>query len=362
MKRSVVFGIFFLLIAGGACLSVGTMAAEGAETIKVMSFGGSPKIMKAGTEDWSDVSAKMAVNSGDRIKTAQDEFVEIAFTRDIANVVKIAERSDVVVKSSNHIELLNGKVLSRIRKLAPQSTFEVKTPAGLCGARGTGWETEASGDRMEAAAFKDEIFMKGIDESGALKAEELIVEEGWRAGMDKFETPETIERVSDQEKERYNEWDKSVEEQSKGQEGAADTGGTTPPGGGAPPGGGTPPPGGGTPPGGGEPPSGGKGERGAATFGGGEGESGGGNVGGESIGEKGEKGETLTEREPSTFEKDSFEKDSFDRLDKVVEREEQTATRSEETSGTKTETVQREEEKTLINYPSTTSSGDTGGQ
>ena len=139
------------IIALTALLSVAAWSDE----VKVAGLKGLPKIMKSGLAEWQDLQPEAIVNSGDRIRTLKGESVEIAFTQDMANMVSIEEDSDVVIAKTDpsQIELLSGEVMSHIKKLPAESTFAIKTPAGVCGARGTGWKTGFKESRMAVKTF-----------------------------------------------------------------------------------------------------------------------------------------------------------------------------------------------------------------
>jgi hypothetical protein len=175
--------------------------------------------------------------------------------------------------------------MALLKSLPSGSTFEVKTPAGVSGARGTGWRSDTDGRRATFAAFENKIYVAGIDRAGNRMAGELTVESGMKTMVDRFEAPSRLERITEREMNQWNDFKKDVEkrEEVKGSSDSSSSGGPgkPPPGGATPPGGGgtgglggpregtgpggnllqtaslssgfpgTPPPGGATPPGGG---------------------------------------------------------------------------------------------------------------
>jgi hypothetical protein len=223
---------FFVAAALAVCVvAISAEVAECQNAVRIIFVKGSPKIASVDAEEWSDCVVGMDVKNGDRVRTLADEAVEISFAAGNPNVIRIGENSDVLVKkgeSPYSIELLNGEVMTLLRKLPKRSTFEIRTPAGLSGARGTGWRSSTTGDRAMFEVFEASIYAKGIDRAGQVMTEELVVESGWKTVVDRFERPERLERLSAGDMERWNSWKDDARERlekSAGQEGAATRGG-----------------------------------------------------------------------------------------------------------------------------------------
>ncbi len=199
--------------------SVTKAALEAENRVKVVSLNGGPKIMKAGSGEWAGLETDASLDSGDRIKTAKSETVEIAFAQDLKNMIRIEGDSDLTIAkiSPYQIELLNGEVMAHIKKLPAKSTFEIKTPAGVCGARGTGWLTGFDGIRMTVRVFEDKVFLRGIEKSGELMTKELIINQRRQTALERFErpSPSRIERIAPQDMQRWNGWRDTVRERAK---------------------------------------------------------------------------------------------------------------------------------------------------
>jgi hypothetical protein len=200
---------FFLITLAAVSIFLFAAITESQETVKVISVKGSPKIIKLAANEWVLCKADMVIENGDRIKTLGNEVVEISFAKNGANIIRIEENSDVFVKKTQapySVELLNGEVMSLIKNLPKDSAFEIRTPAGLSGSRGTGWRSQTDGLKATFDVFEDSIYAKGIDQAGNVMKEELIVERGWRTIVDKFEKPSRLEKLSSQDFERWNRW------------------------------------------------------------------------------------------------------------------------------------------------------------
>ena len=195
--------------------------AEAQSEVKVIFMKGSPKMMKMGGSQWEDCKLDMAIDNGDRIKTLKEESLELSFVKGDSNIVRVEENSDVVIKKTTSpysIELLDGVAMSLIKNLPKDSTFKIKTPTAISGARGTGWESSTDGSRSTFNTFENSIYVKGIDKLGSEMEGELEVKSGFKTTVDKFEKPQALEKLSDKDIERWNSWkedfDKRLEKRS----------------------------------------------------------------------------------------------------------------------------------------------------
>ncbi|MFA6610369.1 MAG: FecR domain-containing protein, partial [Candidatus Omnitrophota bacterium] len=140
--------LFICAVAVSAFLLFSAQAAESIDACKIVHVKGEPKMMKAGSSDWNVCKYGMTIGNGDRVKTVKDEAVEISFSDKRDNVIKVEGDSDVYVAKSDSpysINLVNGSIMTLLNNLPKDSKFEVRTPAGLSGARGTGWRSATDG-------------------------------------------------------------------------------------------------------------------------------------------------------------------------------------------------------------------------
>lgn len=169
---------------------------------------GDPKIMKDAKSEWEACAAGIAIDNGDRVKTVKDQMVEISFLNDKSNIVRIEGDSDVFIRKSEapyYIELLNGSAMAMITKLPKKSTFEIATPVGLSGARGTGWRASTDGRASIFQAFEHFIYVNGYDQAGKPKGS-LLIRSGWQTLLNRFETPQRLEKLSSGDMARWNDW------------------------------------------------------------------------------------------------------------------------------------------------------------
>ena len=199
---------FFIFAIVTLAIFVMTCVAESQDAVMVMFAKGKPKIMKADKKEWADCAIGTVIVNGDRIKTGDGDIVEICFLQNRSNVIRVEENSDVFIKKGQppySIELLNGAAMALIQSLPANSSFEVRTPTGVSGARGTGWRSRTTGSSSTFEAYEHSIYAGGIDASGNLVGE-LNVPSGFRTIVAKFEKPSKLEELSQMDLDKWNRW------------------------------------------------------------------------------------------------------------------------------------------------------------
>jgi len=108
------------------------------------------------------------IGRGDIIETPEGASVQIVIGNDMNKIVKVDEKTRMEVQGVNPtvLNISLGKVLVSVKKLEPKSSFVVKTPVAICGARGTSWSQESAGDVTKICVFENDVFVKKLDASG----------------------------------------------------------------------------------------------------------------------------------------------------------------------------------------------------
>ena len=148
---------------------------------KIFNVSGSPKIARAGQNEWTVCKKDMLINSGDHIKTSEGEVVDISFLDGIQKAVRIEEKSDVVISKTElpcRVDLLNGAVMTLIKNLPKDSTFEICTPTGITGARGTGWRVAHSGTKSAVYVYDNVIYYKSYNLANVATAYNIDLAQG----------------------------------------------------------------------------------------------------------------------------------------------------------------------------------------
>lgn len=147
------------LAAGGVALVVSAMLssaqAQQEGTVKVTSVRGSAQYSDAGGA-WMPLKVGKVLKAGAVVKTASESQVDL-FLKQNGPVVRLTSDTtlgldkllfddtgaETVVETQ--LNLVNGRILGNVKKLAAASRYEVKVPTGTVGIRGTEYDISASG-------------------------------------------------------------------------------------------------------------------------------------------------------------------------------------------------------------------------
>jgi hypothetical protein len=138
----------------------------------------------------------MLLVSGDTIKTGAGASAVLGFDEEDKNIVRVQENTTnvILLKGDEKIELLQGEVFSIIQSLPSGSSFEIRTPTAVAGARGTEWATRYDGQETQVEAYEDVPFVKTIDEKGKL-GEEMKVVTGYATRVARFAPPTRMSEI-----------------------------------------------------------------------------------------------------------------------------------------------------------------------
>ncbi len=209
--------LIFGLIFGILFLSYNSVFAQSSsKEATVISVKGDVKIQKAGKVEWLDAKVGLRLSDGDTAKTKKASEAEISFDRDNRNVVRLAENTTAILRGRQlrQIELPEGRIRFLIRKLRRDSSFEIRTPTAVAGARGTGGDVESEPDRAEVKAFEDEVFVQSFDQEGNL-IKEIIVREGWETFIEKFQAPSELVELTETDRKDWDSWKEDLTERTE---------------------------------------------------------------------------------------------------------------------------------------------------
>jgi hypothetical protein len=136
-------------------------------TLTILSIAeGNVFVMKAGTDSWTEAQVEMSLETGDTIKTGDSSSAKITFFD--GSTIELQAGTEIEIVSLEismdtgsttiTLEQTIGNSISRVKKLIdPASRYEVETPTGVAGVRGsvltvqviedgTTWVTNQEGD------------------------------------------------------------------------------------------------------------------------------------------------------------------------------------------------------------------------
>ncbi|MDD5546895.1 MAG: FecR family protein [Candidatus Omnitrophica bacterium] len=201
------FPVYFLLFSFLFFSPLSLCAKELEREARVIFAKGDAKVQRAGKAEWVSAKKDMLLAAGDTAKTGKGAAIEISFDSENKNLVRLEESSTLVLRGKmlKQIELPQGRIRSLVKKLDKETSFEIKTPTIIAGARGSGWDVSASEKRDNVKAFEDEIFVQAYDQDGRL-IKEILVREGWEVMIDRFQAPGELIELADRDKQDWNSW------------------------------------------------------------------------------------------------------------------------------------------------------------
>jgi len=204
------YAIFILFIF---MFTTGVVFAGVNSRVKVLSVSGKVKYLSSKEDVWKELKKNKYLRSGDSVKTGSNSSAELAFDSEKNNIVKINSSAYVVLKlqGSEKIEIINGEVFSLIKRLSQGSSFEIRTPTAICGARGTGWGTKADKKETVISAYEKDSYTKGVGEDGKAMTGETTVKQGFKSVVKRFEKPSKLMKLTDKESKKWDKWKKNIE-------------------------------------------------------------------------------------------------------------------------------------------------------
>ena len=174
---------------------------------RVIFVKGDANFLKAGETEWAAAKKEMLLTDGDTVKTGKGAAIEISFDKENKNMIRLEENSTAILRGKmlRQIELPQGRIRSLVKSLRKESSFEIKTPTVIAGARGSGWDVDSSEKRDNVKAFEDEIFVKSYDQQGKL-IKEIYVREGWEVAIDRFQAPGELMELTGNDRNDWNSW------------------------------------------------------------------------------------------------------------------------------------------------------------
>lgn len=202
--KYLIFGLF----AGILLLNANSVfAKELVREAKVILVKGDVNIQKAGKTEWLKAKEGMILVDGDTAKTGKNSAVEIAFDREKKNLVRLEENSTAILRGKmlKRVELPQGKIRFVVKSLKKDSSFEIKTPTVVAGARGSGGDVIARENEDTVRAQEDELFVQSFDEQGNL-IEEISLTEGMEVDIKRFEAPGEIMEITGADRGDWGSW------------------------------------------------------------------------------------------------------------------------------------------------------------
>jgi hypothetical protein len=147
---------YIVALAAAVLMSASAQADTKHNRAVVRSIHGGAQVSNNKGQTWSAAKVGQFLGASSVIKTASDGTVDL-FLGDNGPVVRVTPDSSMGIDKldldntgiekviETQLDLRNGRILGSVKKMAAASKYEVKTPVGVAGIRGTEYSIDARG-------------------------------------------------------------------------------------------------------------------------------------------------------------------------------------------------------------------------
>jgi hypothetical protein len=197
----------FLLILG-CMIFISAVSFAFENKVEIIYLKGDVSVLPEGKADWVKGGITMTLRKGDRVKTGASSLCDLSFDTEKRMIVGIKGNSDVIVllDGNRKIELVAASIYAKLSGIPKGSSFEIKTPTAVCGARGTGLGVDADSEKTQATAYENGIYVQND------KGEEKDVKEGDSRNIDKDGKISDEFPADKSDIDNFNSWGNAAEE------------------------------------------------------------------------------------------------------------------------------------------------------
>src|SRR6185503_13210508 len=153
MKKHGCFSIVMACVAAVAGAVSSGQAAEAGKAV-VRTIRGQVQYQESGGQ-WLPLKVGQVLKAGSTVRTASDSHADL-FMDENGPVVRLVENTTLGLDKLNYtttgvdtiietqLDLKSGRIIGIVRKMADQSKYEIKTPNGVAGIRGTEYDITAT--------------------------------------------------------------------------------------------------------------------------------------------------------------------------------------------------------------------------
>ena len=174
---------------------------------------GDVKVKKAkNPAEWQKMDTSTVLEKGDIVETSEGSSADFIIGANTEKAVKVEEKSHVEFQGINpaRLSLSKGKVRVALKKLESGSSFTIKTPTAICGARGTAWMQEVEADKTKVCVFESNIYVRGLDASGKPNTKEYVTGEGVQRTLERGKVISSSQAISENDLRDWEYWSKNI--------------------------------------------------------------------------------------------------------------------------------------------------------
>jgi hypothetical protein len=184
------------------------------EGMQVLYVKGIVNVQQAGEAFWVLANKGMALNENDKIKTGYAAEIGIALDSTKKNIITLSQNSEMGISDikKKHISLSKGKAFALIKGVESASSFQVRTPTAVAGVAGSGMSVETDGDNTTVGCFEDKAYVQGINVDGKPMAEIVIIDNGFKRVIGRFEMPGDLLMLTGLDREGWSQFRENLRE------------------------------------------------------------------------------------------------------------------------------------------------------
>jgi hypothetical protein len=159
--------------------------------VEISHLSGTVDVLLSDAEEYAPAEEGMILEAADSIRSGSTGEAELSFNTEGSNIIRLSENTElkILLEQSQKAELSKGELFASISQLPSGSSFEIRTPTAVSGARNTDWVTRVTDEGTEVEAIEHTPYVRHFDTSGSLSSEDTPLSQGQMTVVRKFERP-----------------------------------------------------------------------------------------------------------------------------------------------------------------------------
>lgn len=183
------------------------------QTNKTFMVKGDVRIRKAkNPSELLKMDPSTILEKGDIVETSEGSSADIIIGANTDKAIRLEEKSSVEFQGINpaRLNMSKGKVRVSLKKLEPGTSFTVKTPTAISGARGTAWMQDAEGGKTRVCVFENNVYVCGLDQSGKPVTKEYVTGEGVQRTLEGGKAVSGPQPIPESDMKDWEYWKKNI--------------------------------------------------------------------------------------------------------------------------------------------------------
>ncbi|MFW6134027.1 MAG: FecR family protein [Elusimicrobiota bacterium] len=168
-----------------------------ASVAKITKIQGEVSYLSVNKYEWESAALNMELELGGQLKTSVDSIAEIKFNS--GHSALLSEKSSMVIskadKDNTKLDIFEGKLRSKVKKLIKNQAYIIKTPQAVCAVRGTDFSVEV----MEGIT-RVEVFEGIVEAKETISGEKTDISAGYYSEIISNKTPSKPKEIPGIEK------------------------------------------------------------------------------------------------------------------------------------------------------------------